>query len=419
MIDSAFMSAFGASGVPLMSRNTRIKAALLGLLLITILFNPSADPDRPRYWLLLFGIVNVLFDLPGTWIVRAIAIAATVLGLIWPGDLRALVALIAWLVWPPAFLVSWALAREPRDDNASSHARRGLAGLIAAVAVGSLAYRVIAAGGVQQTAALFIGIPALLAIVVVFAVSPRSATGVACKAVTIGLLVSLLFLGEGMLCVLMSAPIFYAVAIVIAKLMDSARRRRSHSSTTWTSCLIVVAAIPMSLEGVLPLTTVDREESVSQMRIVDASSQAIERAILTTPRFDRKLPLYLRAGFPRPIQTRIEQAANKTLWIVALRGGEMRINGMEPRTGDLVLVLEEARAGFMRWRAVSDSSHMTHFLTWREAVVEWEPITDNRSRITWTLRYRRGLDPAWYFGPWERYAAQLAAGHLIDSVATP
>jgi hypothetical protein len=97
----------------------------------------------------------------------------------------------------------------------------------------------------------------------------------------------------------------------------------------------------------------------------------------------------------------------------------MRLNGMEPRTGDLVLELEETRPGFVRWRAVSDSSHMTHFLTWREAVVQWEAIDAQTTKVTWTLRYRRDLDPSFYFGPMERYAVQLAAGYLIDAVATP
>ena len=92
---------------------------------------------------------------------------------------------------------------------------------------------------------------------------------------------------------------------------------------------------------------------------------------------------------------------------------------MEPRTGDLVLELAESTPGRVRWRAVSDTSHMTHFLTWREVVVEWKTVDRARTEVTWTLRYDRGLDPAWYFGPWERYAVRLAAGYLIDSVATP
>ena len=41
------------------------------------------------------------------------------------------------------------------------------------------------------------------------------------------------------------------------------------------------------------------------------------------------------------------------------------------------------------------------------------------SRVSWSLRYRRELDPAWYFGPWERYGVGLAAGYLIDNLAAP
>ena len=39
--------------------------------------------------------------------------------------------------------------------------------------------------------------------------------------------------------------------------------------------------------------------------------------------------------------------------------------------------------------------------------------------MRWTLRYKRLLDPAWYFGPWERYAVKLTADYLIQTVATP
>jgi hypothetical protein len=102
-----------------------------------------------------------------------------------------------------------------------------------------------------------------------------------------------------------------------------------------------------------------------------------------------------------------------------MRGGEMLLNGAEPRTGDLTLRLEESKPGRVRWRAVSDTSHMTHFLWWREIVVEWDAVDARTTRVTWTLRYQRGLDPAWYFGPMERYAVRLAGGYLIDAVATP
>jgi hypothetical protein len=175
----------------------------------------------------------------------------------------------------------------------------------------------------------------------------------------------------------------------------------------------------MSFEGVTDATSFNREERVVETRIVAAPAGAVERAVFEIPRFDRVLPLYLRAGFPRPITTRIEHGAAGMRWVIQFRGGEMRLDGMEPRAGDLILQLEEARPGLVRWRAVTDDSHMTHFLTWREATVQWEALDPSTTRVTWTLRYRRGLDPAWYFGPWERYAARLAAGYLIETLATP
>jgi hypothetical protein len=410
----------------------QLKAVLVALLVGAAVLGHQMYSYRPAAdWFFLgwltFGIFNVLFSPPGTQRVRAIAIGATFASLLWP-TLFAGVVFLAWLVWPPAFMVAWALASRSTANpsagrqeghSAASRPRIALAALIGAVATASIAYRLLVAHNLQQTAALFIGIPAILAIVVVFAVSPRSAWGVACKAVTVALLVSLLLLGEGLLCVAMSAPLFYAIALAIATAMNRAHRWNVKSATTLFSCFIVLAIVPMSLEGVTGFTTRNRDESVAESKIVRGSFQAVGRALFEPPRFNRARPLYLRAGFPSPVSTRIERGPGTTRWVIQLRGGEMRLDGMEPRTGDLVLELEESRQGLVRWRAVSDSSHMTHFLNWREAIVQWEPVDADTTRVTWTLRYRRGLDPSWYFGPLERFAVRLAAGSLIDSVATP
>lgn len=383
--------------------------------------------ERFAVGMLIFGIVNVLATARGTTWVRAAAVVASLVAFAVPVGPRMLVAVLAWLVWPPAFLVAWALARAengpPQERSESStagtQARVAIAAMIGAVALASLMYRLIVGHGLQQTAALFIGIPALLAIVVTLAVSPRSATGVACKAVTVGLLVSLLFLGEGILCVAMSAPLFYLIAVGIGSNLDRARRESGDRAHTMFSFLAVLALIPMSLEGVTDATSLNRDESVTVARIVHASSEAVQRALFEPPRFDRALPLYLRMGFPRPIATRIERGPTDARWVIGFRGGEMRLDGMEPRAGDLILQLDEVRPGFVRWRAVADDSHMTHFLLWRDVTVEWTPVDAHATQVRWTLRYRRSLDPAWYFGPWERYAARLAAGYLIDAVATP
>ena len=329
---------------------------------------------------------------------------------------------LLWLVWPVAYLIVWSLTSERAEPESKPtpgttfRARGAVAAIIAAVAIAVVAYKEIFAHQLQQTAALFMGIPALLAIVVVLFVSPRSAKGVACKAVTVGLLVSLVFLGEGMLCILMSAPLFYGFALAIGEATDAARRLDERNRTLY-SCLILLMIVPMSLEGVTESLSFRRDETVTVTRVLRASSQEIQNAVFEPPRFERALPIPLRAGFPRPSSVRIDRQAQR--WIIRMRGGEMRLDGIEPRAGDLILELEEKRPGLVRWRAISDDSHMTHFLAWQSATVEWASIDADTTRVTWTLQYRRGLDPAWYFGPWERYVAHLAAMYLIDAVATP
>ena len=404
-----------------MATKIQIKGSIVVALIAAALVGRPGSPLWLTLGVIAFGGFNVFLDAPGTEWIRALAIGGTLAALVLPNWFFGPVALIAWLVWVPAFAVAWALAPDPprHDPGEATRARIALATLIVAVAIGAIAYRVIVWHNLQQTAALFIGIPAVLAIVVVFGVSPDSAPGVACKAVTIGLLVSLLFLWEGMLCVLMSAPLFYAIAIAISYPMRKARDANDSGMITLRSCVILLVIVPMSLEGVTEFTTVNREESVAASRIVAASSDAVERALFEAPRFDRVRPLYLSAGFPSPVATRIEHDSEETRWVIQMRGGEMLLTGMEPRTGDLTLRLEEARPGLVRWRAISDTSHMTHFLVWREIVVQWQAVDASTTKVTWTLRYFRGLDPAWYFGPMERYAARLAAGYLIDSVAIP
>jgi hypothetical protein len=408
-----------------MGSRMRIGSALVAVMVVAAIFRrcPGCSWTTDAWSVFVFGILNAVLWVPGTLWVRAGAVVVAAAILVWPRGTGSFVG-FAWFVWIPAFMVAWALAREkaanppadPDQRTASQRARAALAAIVVAVAVGAFAYRLTLVSELQQTAALFVGVPALIAIVVIFAISPRSAVGVACKAVTVGLLISMLLLQEGMLCIAMAAPLFYAVAIALASSVEFVRRR---NQSTTMSLIVVLAVTPFSLEGVTRATTVSRDQTVAEVRLVPASAVEVERALFQPPRFDRQLPWYLRAGFPRPVSARIDRDVDGQQWVIQFRGGEMYLNGMEPRTGDLVLALEETRPGFVRWRAVSDSSHMTHFLSWREVSVQYEPVDDASTRVTWTVRYDRGLDPAWYFGPWERYAVHLAANYLIDAVATP
>jgi hypothetical protein len=299
------------------------------------------------------------------------------------------------------------------NDRAwDSSARRIVIGLAIAMAAGSLGYRVLVSKHLEQTAALFIGLPAVLAILVALTRPPKSATGVILKAMTLLLLLSGILLGEGFICIVMAAPLFYLVGFVIGRIIDFAEKKRQRRLGKSFYGLVLLPFLSLSLEGVYPSLSFPRREVVTVERIVRGATTEVERALAETPHFTRPLPLYLRLRFPRPAAA--EGAGLST--------GELRrihFAGGEGRPGDLLLRVAEHGPGHARFLAVSDGSHIAHWLDWREADVHWSAERPGWTRVTWTLCYERRLDPAWYFGPWERYAVRLAAGYLVDNTATP
>ncbi len=288
--------------------------------------------------------------------------------------------------------------------------RTGLVVLILALTVASLAYRLLVQHRLEQSAALFVGLPAALALMLCMTPRARSPMAILLKGVTLALLVSGIFFGEGFVCILFAAPLFYGVAVIIGLFAEWIRRRRPGAGRTaygW-------AALPffaLAIEGVSPMTSFPRDETVVAVAHVDAAPEAVAAALAARPDFEVPLPASLSIGYPRPVRVAGEGLELGARRVVHMAGGE-------GRPGDLVLEVSERRDGFVRFRAVSDASHVAHWLAWVDSTVAWTPEGDG-TRVAWTIRYRRLLDPAWYFGPAERGAVRATAGYLIRAAATP
>ena len=167
-----------------------------------------------------------------------------------------------------------------------------------------------------------------------------------------------------------------------------------------------------------PLVDLNREggELAEEARI---EGDVLQRAdhhegsrLAETPRFDRELPLFFRLGFPTP-----RHPAGEGLQVGAPRSVMFAHEGHH--SGTLSLKVVESTPTRVRFAAVSDDSYLTHWLRWREAVVELQPVGRGQTRVRWTLRYSRRLDPSWYFDPLERYGVSLAAQYLLDDLTTP
>lgn len=301
----------------------------------------------------------------------------------------------------------------PPPDRAEQRARWTVGAVVASLVVVSIAYRILVVHRLEHTSLVFIGLPALAAITLLHT-RPQTAIGTVNKVVAILLCLSGILFGEGFICILMAAPIFFFVGTVVGLVINKLKGRGSPDdprSGKWRG-IVTLAIVPMSIEGVIPSLAFDREERVTASRIVEAAPNDVRTAIGRTPRFDRELPTFFRLGFPTPAHTN-----GSGLRI----GDERRVmfaHGQH-HNGALVMRVASADSASVVFTLAADSSYITHWLSWEEAAVRWEPAGDGRTRVTWTLSYRRRLDPAWYFAPLERYGVGLAARYLIETLATP
>ena len=283
-----------------------------------------------------------------------------------------------------------------------------LIALIVAYAAGSILYRLLIEHNLGHSAAMFIGIPAVIAILLALTPKAKTITGAIVKGITFALLIIAPLLGEGYLCILMASPLFYLVGIVVGIVVDWLRKRRRAT----LSCVILVL-LPMSLEGVIPGLSFNRDQVVEVRSVVEAPADLVEHYLVLSPDLTRRLPPALRIGFPPPLEAwgnGLEIGANR---IIHFAGAE----GDPP--GDLIMRVTEHRRGYVRFQTVSDSSKLTQWIRWDSSEVEWQQLDRTHTEVKWRVHFQRQLDPAWYFAPLERAAVGQAARYLIQANATP
>lgn len=291
-------------------------------------------------------------------------------------------------------------------------AQWGIITLILALVVAKLLHGFLLYQELHQTSALFIGLPALIAIILTLRPKAKNIIGMITRGITIALLASIIVLHEGVICIVMVAPLFYLVGIIVGMVMD--RRRAPGHHHKFMSGVLLLPLLLMSLEGTHEILSFSRYEEVIVSRVVEASPAAVEEALSQVPQFnDEQLPIFLRLGFPTPLTTSGS----------GLQVGDQRMIGFtagtDAPTGALRFEVTAREENGFVMTALSDSSKIAEWLRWHEAEVHWEKVAEGQTLVTWQLRYDRLLDPAWYFAPAERYAVELAADYLIKMLATP
>lgn len=373
--------------------------AIPGLMAILLLFTPKA---RTLAGSILKGIVVALLivapllSVVFIWIIIAsplfYAVGVIVLGLIERSQKKREVV----------------VCETGEVNEKISSAQWTLVALIVAFTIGGVLYSLLMHHGLGHSAAMFLGIPAVLAILLALTPKAKTVTGGILKGITLALLIVAPLLGEGYLCILVASPLFYAVGIIVGIVVDKTRRDRSVT----LSCVALVL-LPLSLEGIIPALSFNRSQTVEVSRVVAASADTVEHQLALSPDITTRLPRTLCIGFPRPLKASgggLEIGAMRTIHFAGAEG--------DP-PGDLTMRVVASQQGYVRFETVSDTSKLTQWIAWTSSEVQWKQIDGAHSLITWRVHFERQLDPAWYFAPLERAAVHEAAKYLIAANAMP
>ena len=285
--------------------------------------------------------------------------------------------------------------------------------IVLVLGVAGIFYITLKRHDLYDSAALYLGLPLLIALGFSLMPKRKTAMGATMKGMTIALLLSAYVFEEGYICILFAAPLFYGVGAIIARQVDNARKRKEK---TLQAAVVATIFALLSLEGTTELTTIPRENTVIASKIVSANIHDVREQLAKTPKFADERPAFLKIfPYPENIIGRglnvgdIRQAtfvAYKHVWWTKVQG-------------DLAFKITESEPNRVKFAITKDDSYVSHYLKWQSSEVFLEAVDATHTKVTWKHEYERILDPAWYFGPLQHYAVKLTTEQLIDRVATP
>ncbi|AZG48174.1 hypothetical protein [Gordonia insulae] len=293
-----------------------------------------------------------------------------------------------------------------------------VAGAIAAFGVGYVLYHVLKGAGLGQSAALYVGIPLVLAVVITLSSPARRPAGIALKVTTILLLLSIPVLGEGACCVLMAAPIFYLFVYLGGRATVHARDARGRGPAVFVAPVLLAL---LAREGTTPVLTVPGDAMSAATRVVDIPAAGMSAALAAPLRFADTRPRgVLAIGFPQPLSDSggLTLGGHRTIGFDGAhhRSGPVAQHHWGEHGSALELEVSARTASSVTFTPVADSTPLASWLRWREMRVSWRAVDATRTEVRWELHYTRLLSPAWYFGPIERVVTSRAADHLIRAV---
>jgi len=171
--------------------------------------------------------------------------------------------------------------------------------------------------------------------------------------------------------------------------------------------------IIVSVEGLTDTTSFPREEVITRTHILNLTPEDIHANLARPVHLDAKRSIFLSI-FPLPDRVdapKFAQGATHKAFFTYRRWGFTNVH-----KGETHLHMKTVKPLLIETEVTKDTSYFSHYLTVHGTKIEMIPLAGSRTQVSLTIRYRRKLDPAWYFGPLQRRAIGESADYLLTHV---
>jgi hypothetical protein len=291
--------------------------------------------------------------------------------------------------------------------------------VLGSIALSSLVIRLLIHYEFDTTALLYVGVPTLIAFSLISFTkagdnkSWKMRYWNQLRTSLIIMLGSSVILFEGFLCVVMFMPIYFGI-ILIAFIIEYIHHAfKDHKNGIAPVHLLPVILLISSLEGVTPQLSFERYNEVSVTKTIDINIQQIKKNLQQPIVLGSDMPGFLSL-FPMPYDINAETLTEGDIHRSYFRYHRWFITNTHE--GYMDIKLAKVGENYIQTEILEDSSYLSHYLTLHGTLIEMEAVSNIKTRVTLTVSYDRVLDPAWYFGPLERFGVEQTAGYLIDKV---
>ncbi len=233
-------------------------------------------------------------------------------------------------------------------------------------------------------------------------------------ATIIVMLASSALLFEGFLCVLMAAPIYIIFALLAFAIMpDRADPDRLKQADIFRVSFVPLVVIILSVEGLTDTTSFPREEVITRKQILNLTPADIHANLARPVHLDAGRSAFLSL-FPLPERIdapAFEQGQTHKAYFTYRRWGFTNVH-----RGETHIRMKIVQPLLIETEVTQDTSYFSHYITVHGTKIEMVPQANGQTQVSLTIRYRRELDPAWYFGPMQRRAIRESGDYLLREI---